>query len=171
MRSPRVPRQREMVVGLEEAPNREGGMIERNVEGGGPSELGARENGSQGMSLPPLLAAHLERSENGQALQSSLTSVYGGHQPSINIGGNLPPNGTHLSHNAQPFIPSSSHHPMDSYLLMLTLTPNHLWVLSMGKLRITLPKLKMVTSLSGEPTLITHKKDMYPRPLQIAICL
>ncbi|GKA72828.1 reverse transcriptase domain-containing protein [Tanacetum coccineum] len=83
--------------------------IESNVEGGGPSEFGARENVSQGMRLPPLLAAHLGRSENGQALQSSLTFVYGGHQPSINIGGNLPPNGTHLSHNAQPFIPSSSH--------------------------------------------------------------
>ncbi|GKC48285.1 hypothetical protein Tco_1066007 [Tanacetum coccineum] len=62
MRSPRVRRQRERVVGLEEAPNREGGRIKRNVKGGGPSELKARENESQGKSLPPLLAAHLGRS-------------------------------------------------------------------------------------------------------------
>ncbi|GKD95946.1 hypothetical protein Tco_1379843, partial [Tanacetum coccineum] len=102
-------RKRERVVGFEEVPNKEGGRIERNVKGSGPSELGARVNGSRGMSLPLLLIAHLRRSENGQSLQSSLTSVYGGHQPSINIRGNLPPNGTHLLHNAQPFIPSSFH--------------------------------------------------------------
>ncbi|GKE43226.1 reverse transcriptase domain-containing protein [Tanacetum coccineum] len=35
----------------------------------------------------------------------------GGHQPSNNIGGNLPPNGTLLSHHSQPFIPSSLHIP------------------------------------------------------------
>ncbi|GKE12844.1 zinc finger, CCHC-type containing protein [Tanacetum coccineum] len=109
MRSPRVCRQREKVVGFEEALNREGGRLERNVEGDRPSELRARENGSQGMSIPPLLAAHLGRSENGQALQSSFTSIYGGHQPSFNIGGNLLLNGTHLLYNAQPFIPSSFH--------------------------------------------------------------
>ncbi|GJS75216.1 hypothetical protein Tco_0725097 [Tanacetum coccineum] len=65
MRSPRVRRQRERVVGFEEAPNREEGRIERNVKGGGPSELRAKENGSQGLNLPPLLAAHLGISENG----------------------------------------------------------------------------------------------------------
>ncbi|GKB84351.1 hypothetical protein Tco_0956623 [Tanacetum coccineum] len=108
-RSPRVRRQRERVVGFEEATSREGGRIERNVEGSRPSELRERENGSRGMNLPPLLAAHLGRSENGQALQSSLTFVYRGHQPSTNIGGNLPPNNTHLSHHAQSFIPSSLH--------------------------------------------------------------
>nr|GEW22299.1 reverse transcriptase domain-containing protein [Tanacetum cinerariifolium] len=78
---------------FEEAPNMEGDRIERKIEGDGPLELRARENGSQGMSLCPLLAAHLGRYENGQALQSSLTSVYGGHQSSINISRNLPPNG------------------------------------------------------------------------------
>ncbi|GKD26120.1 hypothetical protein Tco_1232334, partial [Tanacetum coccineum] len=35
----------------------------------------------------------------------------GGHQPSTNMGGNLPLNGTLLSHHAQPFIPSSLHTP------------------------------------------------------------
>ncbi|GKC44837.1 hypothetical protein Tco_1062559, partial [Tanacetum coccineum] len=35
MRSPRVRRQRKRVVGFKEAPNREGGRIERNVKGGG----------------------------------------------------------------------------------------------------------------------------------------
>ncbi|GKC59971.1 hypothetical protein Tco_1087569 [Tanacetum coccineum] len=94
---------------FKEAPNREGGRIERNVKGGGPSKLGERENESRGINLPLLLAGHLGRSENGHALQSSLTSVYGDHQPSTNIGGNLPPNGTHLSHHAQPSMPSSLH--------------------------------------------------------------
>ncbi|GJR31618.1 hypothetical protein Tco_1107850 [Tanacetum coccineum] len=56
-------------------------------------EIEARENGNMGMNLPPLLVAHLGRNESGQSLQSSLTSVYEGHQPSTNIGENLPPNG------------------------------------------------------------------------------
>ncbi|GJZ03437.1 hypothetical protein Tco_0536712 [Tanacetum coccineum] len=68
--------------------------VERNSKGRRPSEYRADDNKSQGVNLPPLLAAHLRRSENGQPLQSSLTSVHGGRQPSINIGGNLPPNGT-----------------------------------------------------------------------------
>ncbi|GJZ54358.1 hypothetical protein Tco_0609243 [Tanacetum coccineum] len=54
MRSPKVRRQRKRVVGFEESPNREGGRIERNVESGGPSKLGARENKSPGMNLPQL---------------------------------------------------------------------------------------------------------------------
>ncbi|GJW60198.1 hypothetical protein Tco_0109533 [Tanacetum coccineum] len=71
----------------------EGIRVERNDKGG--RSLGQRieDNGSQGMNLPPLLANHLGRSENGQPLQSSLTSMHGGRHPSTNIGGNLPPNG------------------------------------------------------------------------------
>ncbi|GKE82323.1 hypothetical protein Tco_1552323, partial [Tanacetum coccineum] len=71
---------------------------------GRPSEYRADDNRSQGANLPPLLAAHLGRSENGQPLQSSLASVHEGRQPSINTRGYLPPNGTDLLHNAQPFI-------------------------------------------------------------------
>nr|GEZ43310.1 hypothetical protein [Tanacetum cinerariifolium] len=63
------------------------------------------------MSLPLLLAAHLGRNEKGQHLQSSLTSFHEGRHSSINIGGNLPPNDTFLSHHVQPFIPSSGHVP------------------------------------------------------------
>ncbi|GKE77454.1 hypothetical protein Tco_1543574 [Tanacetum coccineum] len=77
LRSPGVRRQRERVVGFEDAPNREGNRRGRNAEGIRPSEIEARE----------------------------------GHQPSTNMGGNLPPNGTLLSHHAQPFIPSSLHIP------------------------------------------------------------
>ncbi|GJZ09533.1 reverse transcriptase domain-containing protein [Tanacetum coccineum] len=65
----------------------------------------------RGANLPPSLAAHLGRNENSQPLRSSLTSVQGGHQPSTNMGGNLPPNDTLLLHHAQPFIPSSLHIP------------------------------------------------------------
>ncbi|GKE60130.1 hypothetical protein Tco_1510497, partial [Tanacetum coccineum] len=80
-RSPGVRRQRERVVGFKEAPNREGSREGRNVEGSRPLEIEEKENGNRGMNLPSLLAAHLGM----KPLQSSLTSVYGGHQPSTNI--------------------------------------------------------------------------------------
>ncbi|GJR68263.1 hypothetical protein Tco_0014328 [Tanacetum coccineum] len=91
-RSLGVRRQRERVVGFEEAPNREGSRAGRNAKHIRPLEIEVRENGNRGMNLPPLLAAHLGRNESGQPLQSFLTSIYGGHQPLTNIGGNLPPN-------------------------------------------------------------------------------
>ncbi|GJX90914.1 retrovirus-related pol polyprotein from transposon TNT 1-94 [Tanacetum coccineum] len=67
-RSSRTRRQRERMVDFKDVPNQDGGRVERNFE------------------------AHLGRSKNGQPLQSSLTSVHGGPQPSINIGGSLPLN-------------------------------------------------------------------------------
>nr|GFA43765.1 hypothetical protein [Tanacetum cinerariifolium] len=67
-RSPRARRQRERIVGFEEAPNKERSRIRRNVE------------------------AHLGRSKDDQLPRSSLTSVHGGRQFTINTGGNLPPN-------------------------------------------------------------------------------
>ncbi|GJS17711.1 reverse transcriptase domain-containing protein [Tanacetum coccineum] len=81
LRSFGVRRQRERVVGFEDAPNKKGNMRGGNVE------------------------------SFSQPLRSSSTSVQGGHQPSTNMGGNLPPNGTLLSHHAQPFIPSSLYIP------------------------------------------------------------
>nr|GFC07335.1 hypothetical protein [Tanacetum cinerariifolium] len=98
-RSLRIQRQREKAVEFENSPNREEGRVEKNFKGGRPSEFITKGNRSQGMNLPSVLAAHLGRSENGQPLQSSLTSVHGGSQPSTNMGWNLLPNGTHLSHN------------------------------------------------------------------------
>ncbi|GKA04981.1 hypothetical protein Tco_0684101 [Tanacetum coccineum] len=56
------------------------------------------------------------RSENGQPLQSTLTSWYGDNQPSTNSGGNLHPNGTYLSQNAQPFIPNNLQPPSSGYM-------------------------------------------------------
>ncbi|GKA07786.1 reverse transcriptase domain-containing protein [Tanacetum coccineum] len=103
--SSRIQRQKERVAEIEDAPNREGSRVERNDKGG--RYLGQRieDNGSQGMNLPPLLAAHLGRNENGQPLQSSLTSMHGGRHPSTNIGGNIPPNeatcGKPMSHPSQ----------------------------------------------------------------------
>ncbi|GKC96729.1 hypothetical protein Tco_1162171 [Tanacetum coccineum] len=99
--------QKESVVEFEDAPNKEGSRVERNDEGGRPLGQRAKDNEPQGMSLPPLLAAHLLRSENGQPLQSSLTSVHRGRHPSTNIGGILLPNGTHFLCNTQPFIPNN----------------------------------------------------------------
>ncbi|GJR47750.1 hypothetical protein Tco_1315853 [Tanacetum coccineum] len=74
--SPRVRRRRERVVGFEETQNRGESRVERNNEGGRPSEEASRGNGSQNVNLPPLLAAHIGRNENGQPLQSFLTSAY-----------------------------------------------------------------------------------------------
>nr|GEU83467.1 reverse transcriptase domain-containing protein [Tanacetum cinerariifolium] len=73
-RSPLVHKQRERVVGFEEAPNREGTRTERNTEGSRPLKAGAEENGRQEMNLTLLLAAQLGRNKNGQPLQSLLTS-------------------------------------------------------------------------------------------------
>ncbi|GKD28886.1 hypothetical protein Tco_1239664 [Tanacetum coccineum] len=50
------------------------------------------DNMHQEVNLPPLLASHLRRNDNGLPLQSSLTSVHRGYQPLVNAGGNLPPN-------------------------------------------------------------------------------
>nr|GEX65370.1 hypothetical protein [Tanacetum cinerariifolium] len=82
LRSPRVLRQPERVVGFEDALNREGNRRGRNAEGIRPSKIEARE-----------------------------ASVQEGHQPSTSVGRNIPPNGTLLSHHAQPFISSSLHIP------------------------------------------------------------
>ncbi|GKD10286.1 hypothetical protein Tco_1189971 [Tanacetum coccineum] len=57
-----------------------------------PSKRRAEDGGSHGGNLPPLLAAYLGRSKNGQPLQWTLTSGYGGNQPLTNLGGNLSPN-------------------------------------------------------------------------------
>ncbi|GJY01265.1 hypothetical protein Tco_0359417 [Tanacetum coccineum] len=63
--SPRVRRRRERVVGFEETQNSGESRVERNSEGGRPSKEASRGNGSQNVNLPPLLAAHIGRSENG----------------------------------------------------------------------------------------------------------
>ncbi|GKB34165.1 hypothetical protein Tco_0879107 [Tanacetum coccineum] len=83
LRSPVVRKQRERVMGFEDAPNREGNMRGRNAEG-----------------------IRLQR-----LTQEKVEIGGGGHRPSTNMGVNLPPNGTLLSHHAQPFIPSSLHIP------------------------------------------------------------
>ncbi|GJX05288.1 hypothetical protein Tco_0191204 [Tanacetum coccineum] len=72
-----------------------------------PLERRAEYSRSQGVNLPPLLIAHLGRRKNGQPQQSTLTFVFGGHQPLTNSGGNLLSKGTYLSHNAPPYIPNS----------------------------------------------------------------
>ncbi|GJS97431.1 reverse transcriptase domain-containing protein [Tanacetum coccineum] len=51
-RSPMVRRQRERVVGFEEASNREGSRTGRNTEGSRPSKAEAKENRRREMNLP-----------------------------------------------------------------------------------------------------------------------
>ncbi|GKD98476.1 hypothetical protein Tco_1382373 [Tanacetum coccineum] len=105
--SPKVHKRRERVVGFEETQNKGESKVERNNKGGRPSKEASRGNGGQNVNLPPLLVVHKGRSENGKPLQSSLTFAYGGQALPNNVGGNLPSNGTFLSHNSQPFIPAS----------------------------------------------------------------
>ncbi|GJX89000.1 reverse transcriptase domain-containing protein [Tanacetum coccineum] len=104
--SPRAQRQRVRVVEFKDAPNRDGSRVKREPKARRPSEQKGEDSKNHGVNLPLLLAAHLGRNKNGQPLQSTLTSVYGGHQPSTNLGGNLPPNGMLLSYNDLPFIPN-----------------------------------------------------------------
>nr|GEV41719.1 putative reverse transcriptase domain-containing protein [Tanacetum cinerariifolium] len=92
-----------------------------------PLEQRSEDSGNRGVNLPLLFAAHLRRNKNGEPLQSALTSAYGGHQSPTNSRRNLPPNDTHLSYNAPPFIPNSLQQRMGIYLLMLTLIPNQCW--------------------------------------------
>ncbi|GJT77647.1 reverse transcriptase domain-containing protein [Tanacetum coccineum] len=51
--SSRVRRQRGRVVEIEDAPDREGSRVKRNDEEGRPLGQRAKDNGSQGMNLPP----------------------------------------------------------------------------------------------------------------------
>nr|GEW67469.1 hypothetical protein [Tanacetum cinerariifolium] len=74
--SPRVHRKRKEVVEFEETQNKEESRVERNSEGGRPSEIAPRGNEGQNENLPLLLSTHIGRSENRQPLQSSLTSAY-----------------------------------------------------------------------------------------------
>ncbi|GJZ59742.1 reverse transcriptase domain-containing protein [Tanacetum coccineum] len=96
--SPRIRKHGERTVGFEGAQSRGESRVQRNIEGGRPSEEAPRVDGGQSVNLPPLLAAHLGRGENQKPLQSSLTSAYRGQTPPNNIGGNLPSNVLKLPH-------------------------------------------------------------------------
>nr|GEV73474.1 putative ribonuclease H-like domain-containing protein [Tanacetum cinerariifolium] len=108
-RSPRARRQRERVVGFEEAPNRERSRSGRNIEGNGPLEAGAGENERQETNLPPLLQLTWKGKKMANLRSFPLTSVHRGRQSSINTKRNLLPNSTLLLLRAQPFIPNSVH--------------------------------------------------------------
>ncbi|GKD05229.1 hypothetical protein Tco_1180203 [Tanacetum coccineum] len=164
--SPRVHRSRERVVGFEETQNRGESMVERNNEGGRPSKEASRGNGSQNVNLPPLLATHIGRSENGQPLKSSLTSVYGGHALSNNEGGNLPPNATFLLHNAQPFIPENLNVP--NGLMPMHVYPHQQPVSFVNGQPMGFP----LQTLTGNPPIgeaspTSHKEGTYRRPSQM----
>ncbi|GJZ25318.1 hypothetical protein Tco_0562777 [Tanacetum coccineum] len=89
---PMDPKAKGKVIEFKDTPNRDRGRVERESEGRRPSKQRAEGSGNHRVNLPPLLVAHLGRNDNGQPLQSTLTSAYKGHQPSTNSGGNLPPN-------------------------------------------------------------------------------
>nr|GEU73135.1 putative transposable element [Tanacetum cinerariifolium] len=82
----------ERTVGFEGAQSRGESRVERNTEEGRTLKETPRGNGGQSVNLPSLLVAHLGSGENGQPLQSYLTSAYGGQVLPSNIGGNIPSN-------------------------------------------------------------------------------
>ncbi|GJX31991.1 hypothetical protein Tco_0241846 [Tanacetum coccineum] len=51
---------------IQRIPKKGRGRVERNAKGGRPSEPGANGNRGHSINLPPLLAAHLGRNENGE---------------------------------------------------------------------------------------------------------
>ncbi|GKF16327.1 hypothetical protein Tco_0061245, partial [Tanacetum coccineum] len=73
--SPRARRQRERVLEFKDALNRDGSRVEREFKGRRPSERRAEESGDRRENRPLLLVAHLCRNENGQPLESTLTSA------------------------------------------------------------------------------------------------
>ncbi|GJX68490.1 hypothetical protein Tco_0304217 [Tanacetum coccineum] len=76
----------ERAVEFLDAPNMDRSREERDTEVKRPSERRTKDNRHQGMNLPPLLASYMRRNENGQPLQSSLTSIQVGHRSSTNAG-------------------------------------------------------------------------------------
>ncbi|GKG45391.1 hypothetical protein Tco_0495469, partial [Tanacetum coccineum] len=56
--SPRIRGRGEIIVGFKGAQSRGESRVERNTEGGRPSEEAPRGNGGQSVNLPPLLAAY-----------------------------------------------------------------------------------------------------------------
>ncbi|GJW26429.1 reverse transcriptase domain-containing protein [Tanacetum coccineum] len=111
-------------VGFEGAQSIGESRVERNTERGRPLKEALRGNGGQNVNLPPFLAAHLGRGENGKPLQSSLTSAYGGQALLNNIGGNLPSNGTVLNPvgSVTPFVRWIEDYPLPDGLKM----PSHI---------------------------------------------
>ncbi|GJV60259.1 reverse transcriptase domain-containing protein [Tanacetum coccineum] len=100
-RSSRTRRQKERMVDFEEVPNRDGGRIKRNSEGARPSGRG-RIKGQKPRNESSSAFSSSLRKERKWSIVAIVSNLH-----AINIGGNLPPNDTHLSHNAQPFIPSN----------------------------------------------------------------
>ncbi|GJU15800.1 hypothetical protein Tco_1143766 [Tanacetum coccineum] len=98
--------------------------VERNTKGRRPLEEAPRGNEGQSVNLPSLLAAHLGRGENGQPLQSSLTSADGGQALPNNIGDNLPYNGAVLNPvgSVTPFVRWIEDYPLPDGLKM----PSHI---------------------------------------------
>jgi hypothetical protein len=78
-------------IGFEGVPERTPTRREGVIAKGSNGRSQRRENIE--VNLPPLLAAHLGRTEAGVPLQPSHASGVEGNPPPFNVGGNLPPNG------------------------------------------------------------------------------
>ena len=91
----------------ERAPTRREG-----VAGEGSNGRSQRRDNSE-VNLPPLLAAHLGRTETGMPLQPSHASGVEGHQPQFNMGGSLPHNGMYPQFQIQSY-PQNLYPPINS---------------------------------------------------------
>jgi hypothetical protein len=74
---------------------------------------GSNEGTTRGVNLPPLLAAHLGRTETGMPLQPSHASGVEGHQPQFNMGGSFPHNGMYTQFQTQSY-PQNLYPPINS---------------------------------------------------------
>lgn len=90
-------------VGFEGVPERTPTRKEGTVAEGSNGRSRQRENAE--VNLPPLLAAHLGRTEGGIPLQPSHASGVEGNLGPVNTGGSLPPIGLHPQFPVQSYPP------------------------------------------------------------------
>ena len=88
-------------VGFEGVPERTPTRREWAIVEGSNGRSQRRENTE--VNLPPLLAAHLGRTEAGVPLQPFPVSSVEGNPLPFNVGGNLPPNGMYPQFQAQTY--------------------------------------------------------------------
>jgi hypothetical protein len=91
-------------VGFEGVPERTPTRRERTVADGSNRRSQQRENTE--VNLPPILAAHLGRTEGGVPLQPSHASGVGGNPGSVNTGGSFLPVGPYSQFPVQSYPPN-----------------------------------------------------------------
>ena len=90
-------------VGFKGVPERTPTRKEGTISEGSNGRSRQRENAE--VNLPPVLAAHVGRTEGGISLQPSHASGVGGNLGPVNTGGSFPPVGLHPQFPVQSYPP------------------------------------------------------------------